>query len=195
MSSRPSHARVVILSQDSTLADRIKQEDHRGNFMVVKDLPALQKAMASRSYDGVIIESNGCRLEEFCAINGSIDFSKKFLLAGPLPTVEALHDLINLPNGRQSKNSKPDKSDPNLADYVEAKFAGFVRAMKLGSARNLHPILMRAVERPLIELALRETNGNQLQASQLLGMNRNTLRKKIGEFKIAVDRYKTTPSP
>ena len=89
MSSRPSHVRVVILSQDSTLADRIKKDDHRGNFMVVKDLPALQKAMASRSYDGVIIESNGCRLEEFCALNGNIDFSKKFLWAGPLPTVEA----------------------------------------------------------------------------------------------------------
>ena len=53
---------------------------------------------------------------------------------------------------------------------------------------------MRTVERPLIELALKETKGNQLQASQLLGMNRNTLRKKIGEFKISVDRYKTNPS-
>ena len=106
----------------------------------------------------------------------------------------SLHDLINLPGTRQTKSSKPEKSDPNLADYVEAKFAGFVRAMKLGSARNLHPTLMRAEERPLIELALRETNGNQLQASQLLGMNRNTLRKKIGEFKISVDRNKTNHS-
>ena len=134
--------------------------------------------MAARSYDGVIIESNGCRLEELCALNGNMDLSKKFFLAGPLPSVEALDNLISLAGKRQTKGSKPDKSDPNLADYVEAKFAGFVRAMKLGSARNLYPTLMRAVERPLIDLALRETKGNQLQASQLLGMNRNTLTKK-----------------
>ena len=41
---------------------------------------------------------------------------------------------------------------------------------------------------PLIALALRETNGNQIQAAHLLGMNRNTLRKKITEFGIPVKR-------
>jgi two-component system nitrogen regulation response regulator GlnG len=44
------------------------------------------------------------------------------------------------------------------------------------------------VEEPLITLVLRETNGNQMQAADLLGMNRNTLRKKITEFRISVKR-------
>ena len=48
--------------------------------------------------------------------------------------------------------------------------------------------LIQAVERPLIQHALRETNGNQVQAAQLLGMNRNTLRKKIVEYHIPVPR-------
>ncbi|MDE3225002.1 MAG: hypothetical protein KGO52_01640 [Nitrospirota bacterium] len=60
--------------------------------------------------------------------------------------------------------------------------------MKNGSARDLHPILIKAVEEPLITLVLRETNGNQMQAADLLGMNRNTLRKKINEFRISVKR-------
>lgn len=190
MSHRQSQVRVVILSQDSTLAGRISKNDDRDNVTVVKDLPALQKVMASRSYDGVIIEGNGYPLEEIFSLNENMDLSKKFLLAGPLPTVEVLNYLINLPGTWQTKSSVSANSDPNLADYIEAKFAGFVRAMKLGSAHDLYPTLMRAVERPLIELALRETKGNQLQASQLLGMNRNTLRKKIGELKISVDRSK-----
>lgn len=194
MPHRQSQVRVVVLSRDSTLAGRLNTDDNRGNITVVKDLPELQKALASRSYDGVIIESNGCKLEEFCALNGSIDLSKKFLLAGPLPTVEALDHLINKNGARPAKSPAPSNGDPNLVDYVEAKFSGFVRAMKRGSARDLYPTLMRTVERPLIELALKETKGNQLQASQLLGMNRNTLRKKIGEFKISVDRYKINPS-
>ena len=190
MPHRQSQVRVVVLSRDSTLAGHLNKVDNRGNITVVKNLPELQKAMASRSYDGVIIESNGCKLEEFCALNGSIDLSKKFLLAGPLPTVEALDHLINQNGSRPAKIPVPQNGDPNLVDYVEAKFSGFVRAMKRGSARDLSPTLMRTVERPLIELALKETKGNQLQASQLLGMNRNTLRKKISEFKISVDRYK-----
>jgi len=71
MPHRQSQVRVVILSRDSTLGDRIGKDDNRENMTVVKDLPELQKAMASRSYDGVIIESNGCRLEEFCALDGN----------------------------------------------------------------------------------------------------------------------------
>jgi Fis family transcriptional regulator len=40
------------------------------------------------------------------------------------------------------------------------------------------------VERPLLELVLSRVEGNQTRAAQLLGMNRNTLRKKIKEYGI-----------
>jgi two-component system nitrogen regulation response regulator GlnG len=45
---------------------------------------------------------------------------------------------------------------------------------------------MREVERPLVQLSLRATRGNQLRAAELLGLNRNTLRKKIRELDIEV---------
>ena len=64
--------------------------------------------------------------------------------------------------------------------------------MNVGSGKNLYPTLMRAVEQPLIELALRETHGNQIKAARLLGLNRNTLRKKISEFEISVSQAKQT---
>ena len=44
-------------------------------------------------------------------------------------------------------------------------------------------------EKPLLEHALRETEGNQVRAAQLLGINRNTLRKKISDLAIEPDRY------
>jgi two-component system nitrogen regulation response regulator GlnG len=62
--------------------------------------------------------------------------------------------------------------------------------MKSSSARNLHHMLISAVERPLIALVLKETNGNQIKAAHLLGVNRNTLRKKITELRIPVKREK-----
>ncbi|MFW6027256.1 MAG: helix-turn-helix domain-containing protein [bacterium] len=47
---------------------------------------------------------------------------------------------------------------------------------------GLYDRILREVERPLLEEALRATEGNQLRAAQLLGLNRNTLRKKLLSF-------------
>jgi DNA-binding protein Fis len=75
-----------------------------------------------------------------------------------------------------------------LESYLEHKVGDFVKGMRNGSGRNLHPMLIAAVERPLILLTLRETKGNQIQAAELLGLNRNTLRKKILDLRIPVKR-------
>jgi two-component system nitrogen regulation response regulator GlnG len=44
------------------------------------------------------------------------------------------------------------------------------------------------MERPLLSLTLAATRGNQIRAAQLLGLNRNTLRKKLRELDIQVVR-------
>jgi two-component system nitrogen regulation response regulator GlnG len=53
---------------------------------------------------------------------------------------------------------------------------------------GLYDRVLREVERPLIELSLEATRGNQVRAAELLGINRNTLRKKIRELGIDVLR-------
>ena len=55
-------------------------------------------------------------------------------------------------------------------------------------ANGLYDRVLREIERPLINLTLAATRGNQIKASQLLGLNRNTLRKKIRELDIPVVR-------
>jgi two-component system nitrogen regulation response regulator GlnG len=55
-------------------------------------------------------------------------------------------------------------------------------------ASGLYDRVLHEIERPLIQLSLNATNGNQLQAAKLLGINRNTLRKKIRELDIRVLR-------
>jgi two-component system nitrogen regulation response regulator GlnG len=53
---------------------------------------------------------------------------------------------------------------------------------------GLHGRVVREVERPLIAKVLAATRGNQLQAAAVLGLNRNTLRKKIRELDIQLMR-------
>jgi len=48
--------------------------------------------------------------------------------------------------------------------------------------------VVREVEKPLIVIALEATRGNQIKAAQLLGLNRNTLRKKIRDLELQVNR-------
>lgn len=53
---------------------------------------------------------------------------------------------------------------------------------------GLYDVIMEQVERPLIEIALRAYNGNQVKTAQMLGINRNTLKKKIDNYKIRVKK-------
>lgn len=52
---------------------------------------------------------------------------------------------------------------------------------------GLYARVIREVEKPMIRLALDATGGNQAQAARVLGLNRNTLRKKITELNLHHD--------
>ncbi len=52
---------------------------------------------------------------------------------------------------------------------------------------GLYAYLLKEIEQPLIEETLRRLKGNQLQAAKLLGINRNTLRRKIKALNISLE--------
>jgi len=55
-------------------------------------------------------------------------------------------------------------------------------------SKGLYMRILREMEQPLITLTLSATGGNQIRASEILGLNRNTLRKKIRDLDIEVIR-------
>ena len=55
-------------------------------------------------------------------------------------------------------------------------------------AAGLYDRVLKEIERPLLQLSLAATRGNQIWAAELLGLNRNTLRKKLRELEIEVIR-------
>jgi two-component system nitrogen regulation response regulator GlnG len=69
--------------------------------------------------------------------------------------------------------------------YLASHFAGFPNGMP---PPGLYHRILREIEVPLLTAALAATRGNQIRAADLLGVNRNTLRKKIRDLDIQVYR-------
>jgi len=85
-------------------------------------------------------------------------------------------------------NDRPDTNE-GLAGSVEERLETYFSAHdgRLPAA-GLYDRVIREVERPLIILTLQATRGNQVKAADVLGLNRNTLRKKIRDLDIPVIR-------
>ncbi len=82
-----------------------------------------------------------------------------------------------------------ERSSNGIGEAVENHLRDYFNAH--GNAlppSGLYDRVLREIERPLITLTLAATRGNQLRAADLLGLNRNTLRKKIRELNIQVNR-------
>jgi two-component system nitrogen regulation response regulator GlnG len=74
--------------------------------------------------------------------------------------------------------------DASLEDIIERKLMECVRGLRHQGSAHLYGLILGLVEKPLLRAVLRETGGNQVRAAQILGINRNTLRKKLTEHGI-----------
>jgi len=85
---------------------------------------------------------------------------------------------------------EPQPGEPEtLAQAVERHLRAYFAGHKDGlPSPGVHERIIQEVERPLIQLTLTATRGNQIRAAHVLGLNRNTLRKKIRELEIPVVR-------
>ncbi|MDC0967014.1 nitrogen regulation protein NR(I) [Alphaproteobacteria bacterium] len=77
----------------------------------------------------------------------------------------------------------------SLSESVDAHIRRYFEALKGGMpASGLYGRILREVEHPLILATLEVTRGNQVRAADILGLNRNTLRKKIKDLNIKAGR-------
>jgi len=75
-----------------------------------------------------------------------------------------------------------------LEEAVRRRLAEVLSGDSGTAPSDLHTTLIAAVERPLIEVVLERAGGNQVKAAEMLGINRNTLRKKITDLGIELKR-------
>ena len=196
MTNRTSALSFVVFTSDLHLQDQLertlKQTNPSSFVTTVKDIASLQKNVRTSPPTVVIFETKKGTGKELRQVQDCLDFSRTFLMSGSRDVLQRLSGVTPL---LKEQASSPSVKQGSLENYLDSKLGEFVRGMKNGSARNLHPMLIKAVERPLISHALRETNGNQIKTANLLGMNRNTLRKKITELRIPIKRLKNVRLP
>ena len=74
--------------------------------------------------------------------------------------------------------------DSSLESLVDAKLRTSFNSIERLEKGDIHAMVLAQVERPLIRYIMEKTRGNQVKAADILGINRNTLRKKIVELDI-----------
>ncbi|HYD64736.1 nitrogen regulation protein NR(I) [Azospirillum sp.] len=94
-----------------------------------------------------------------------------------------------LADAQPAQQPVEETQSEGLSSAVERHLKDYFAAHKDGiPSKGLYDRVLREVERPLISLSLSATRGNQIKAAEMLGLNRNTLRKKIRELDIQVVR-------
>ena len=140
-----------------------------------------------------IIDSGGMRVLEDYSWPGNIreleNLVKRIsaLYAEKIITAETIKkELFEVNNENNQSKLVPSES---LSDSIERHLREYFDAHKDGlPLPGLYSRILRELERPLIAVTLEVTQGNQLRTADLLGLNRNTLRKKISDLGIPVKK-------
>ena len=132
--------------------------------------PEAQKALEEYSWPGNVRELENTLIRAAVLSSGPILFPKDFTLQSQTATAPLQVDTLS------------------LEEIIRHKLEDYFRRTEGVDLDNLYALVIERVERPLIELTLKKTRWNQIRAAQLLGINRNTLRKKINDLRIELKR-------
>ena len=94
-------------------------------------------------------------------------------------------EILN--NGENNLKDKKTEIDP-FEDIIKRKIKNYIEKVKDTEINDVYKSIMGLTEKIIIEEILNLYNFNQLKVSKLLGINRNTLRKKVNEYKIDIKK-------
>ena len=128
--------------------------------------PEAQKLLEEHFWPGNVRELENTLIRAAVLSSGPILFPKDFTLQNKMAATTLEVDQLS------------------LEEIIHHKLEDYFRRTEGVDVDNLYALVIERVERPLIELTLKKTKGNQIRAAQILGINRNTLRKKITDLRI-----------
>ena len=75
-------------------------------------------------------------------------------------------------------------SKKNIEECVRASLEGYFKDLRGTEPAGLYDMMVQALEKPMLEVVMQQADHNQSRAAQWLGLNRNTLRKKLLDHKL-----------
>lgn len=184
---------ILLVSADPTLSAALEQAfaPLEMKLVAVQDTTRLRPKLGRRPCRIAMFETQKEWIKQLRRLQRSAVGIEPFIIAGPAvqlrQAAEVIKQIVNvLGDGATppAKGRHRPHPDPGLGEFVETKLREFVKRMKAGGGKDLHALLLHEMEKPLIRLVLQETHWNQVKASHMLGLNRNTLRKKIRDLQI-----------
>jgi len=79
------------------------------------------------------------------------------------------------------KQNDKNMSKESIQEVVQKSLEDYFNDLGEQQASNIYDMVVMTVERPILEVVMTRADGNQSHAAQMLGINRNTLRKKLQE--------------
>jgi Fis family transcriptional regulator len=85
---------------------------------------------------------------------------------------------------KHRSRADPDARDNELSSTVRKVMRQYFKDLDGEKASGIYDMDVAAVEKPMLEVVMFQAHGNQTRAAELLGLNRNTLRKKLQQHGI-----------
>ncbi len=99
-------------------------------------------------------------------------------------------DITNVLNDYQYQASNENTETTTFEEMIDEYIKKFFKTYNENKNKNVYDFFIKKIEKPLIDSMLNYTRGNQIKASNLLGFNRNTLRKKINQLGVTIRKVR-----
>ncbi len=209
-SQDPTQIRLIVTSKKN-LIKLVEKGDFREdlyyklNVMPIY-LPPLRKRLEDipNLINYFINVFNNKKINKLSIDSLALNFLKSYHWPGNIQELKNLIERLSLSlsNNKititdvqnQLKNSfdiNDDDENVTLENLIDKRINKIISSISDDLAQmNVYDDFIKTVEKPLIENILNHTRGNQIKASSILGLNRNTLRKKISELGVTVRKVR-----
>ncbi len=145
-----------------------------------EDIPQLVDFFLEKAREELRVDTRSCSREALELLQrhdwpGNVRELENAIMRAVLLSPDPVLSPADFPE-LQGGNGRQEES---LEELIGSKLRQSLDPVNISELDNLYELVLHQMERPLLRIVLEKTRGNQVKAAEILGINRNTLRKKL----------------